>query len=76
MDIVSSAENDEAIHQSIVQGLTKSSLNTSKIDVTVLNGMVFLRGQVDSFDDFIKIEEFVGHVDGVVEIRNELQTVA
>lgn len=66
-------EKDEAIYQEVVQGLNLSSLNTDAIVVTVTNATVFLRGLIDDFDDFIKIEEFVAHVLGVLDIKNELQ---
>ncbi|GEM_PF-7013825 len=66
-------EKDEAIYQDIIQGLYKSSLNTDDVIVTVTNANIYLRGLIDSFDDFIKIEEFITHVAGVKEIKNELQ---
>lgn len=67
------SQKDEAIHQAVVEGLYKSSLNTESIRVTVTQGQVYLRGLIDNFDDFIKIEEFIIHIKGVQGIQNELQ---
>lgn len=66
-------EEDERVYQEIIEGFNKSALNSDHVNVNVGAGVVHLRGIVDDFEDAIKFEEFVGHIKGVKDIKNELQ---
>ena len=73
---VNDEDQDSILYQEIIEGLNRSTFDTSHILVNVQAGNVFLRGAVEDFEDSIKIEEFVGSLSGVNEIRNELQVKA
>jgi osmotically-inducible protein OsmY len=45
------------------------------IDVTVENGIVYLRGRVNSLDDVEQAEEVAGSVEGVVDVEEELEII-
>lgn len=63
---------DEDIHQRIVAGLLRSGLNTTHVYPSVMNGVVYLRGEVFGPEDLVKIEDFAKSLKGVLNVRNEL----
>lgn len=63
---------DEDIHQRVVSGLLRSGLDTSLVRASVMNGIVYLRGEVFRPEDLVKIEDFAKSLRGVSSVRNEL----
>lgn len=65
---------DEAIAEAVRRELREDAATTDlQIEVSVLRGVVRLRGTVPSIEDAINAEEVASRVPGVVEVREELE---
>lgn len=65
---------DEEIEEEVVLALGEDSATIDlDLKVHVRNGVVFLRGRVNSLEDADLAEEIAGRVDGVREVREELE---
>ncbi|HXH29834.1 MAG TPA: BON domain-containing protein [Bacteriovoracaceae bacterium] len=65
-------ELDSKIYQEVIEGFTRSHIDTDHLVVNVEHSRVFLRGLLESSEQKKKIEEFVRQVDGVLDVRNEI----
>ncbi len=52
--------------------LDRESLSLKKIRIFVINGIVFLSGEVKSYNDMLYLEEKVGEIEGVKRVINQL----
>jgi hypothetical protein len=65
---------DEAIAEAVRRELAEDAATTAlEIDVTVMDGVVTLRGRVPDIEDVENAEEVASRVPGVVEVRDELE---
>lgn len=70
-----SARDDEDIRDDVLRELREDALTTAlNLSVTVVNGVVFLRGTVESVEDAENAESVAAQVPGVIEVR-DLTTV-
>ena len=53
--------------------LSDDSLGSFRLRISILNGVVRLRGMVDADSDKQHAEEVVSNVKGVVSVKNELE---
>lgn len=68
---------DEDIREQVVEALRSDAATIDlAIDVIVRNGVVHLRGRVQTLDDADAAEEVAGRVPTVVEVREELEVAA
>jgi len=68
--------NDEDIAARVIRALRNDAYTTDlDIDVEVEDGVVYLRGRVNSLDDVEQAEEVAGRVDGVEDVEEELEIV-
>ncbi|MGE3269094.1 MAG: BON domain-containing protein [Chloroflexota bacterium] len=65
---------DEAIVDAVLAALRQDASTTDlEIDVTVLNGVVHLRGTVPGMEDADNAEAVASRVEGITEVREQLQ---
>jgi hypothetical protein len=68
--------NDDEIAENVLNAIRNDAYTTDlDIDVTVENGIVYLRGRVNSLDDVEQAEEVAGSVEGVVDVEEELEII-
>lgn len=68
---------DEQITDLVRRELREDSVTTDfDIDVETRNGVVFLRGSVETLDDAENVEAVAGRVAGVVDVREELEVIS
>lgn len=68
--------NDEELAENVLTALRNDAYTTDlDVDVEVVNGIVYLRGRVNSLDDVEQAEEVAGSVEGVVDVEEELEIV-
>jgi osmotically-inducible protein OsmY len=68
-------DNDSDLELDIQNALryNSSTSNLENVRVYVRNGIVYLRGTVQTDDEVSIIEELVSDIEGVVEVRDELE---
>lgn len=68
--------NDEELAEAVIRAL-RNDAYTMDLDVeaAVVEGVVYLRGRVNSIEDVEQAEEVAGSVDGVVDVEEELEIV-
>ncbi len=68
-------DNDSDLELDIQNALryNSSPSNLENVRVYVRNGIVYLRGTVQTDDDISIIEELVSDIEGVVDVRDELE---
>jgi osmotically-inducible protein OsmY len=65
---------DEAIADKVRDAISHDGrIRSRDVDVNVVEGVVHLRGKVDSFEEFSVIDEIASGVPGVKHLRNELE---
>ncbi|HMA37464.1 MAG TPA: BON domain-containing protein [Chloroflexia bacterium] len=68
--------NDDELAEKVTHALRNDAYTTDlDIDVEVEDGIVYLRGRVNSLDDVEQAEEVAGRVDGVVDVEEELEII-
>ncbi|HUS15954.1 MAG TPA: BON domain-containing protein, partial [Chloroflexia bacterium] len=68
--------NDEEIAENVINALRNDAYTTDlDIDVEVVDGIVYLRGRVNSLEDVEQAEEVAGRVEGIVDVEEELDIV-
>jgi hypothetical protein len=68
-------DNDSDLEEQVRTAIRYNSETTilDNIRVYVRNGIVYLRGTVDTDDDADRVEELVLDIDGVMDVENELE---
>ena len=67
---------DSVIKRRIVQLLSYDlTLDSSRIEVSVINGVASLNGTVETYWEIEYVEELVSSLDGIIEIFNDLSVV-
>ena len=65
------ARGDDDIRIDVLRELREDALTTDlRLEVNVINGIVFLKGTVQSVEDAENAEAVAGRVPGVVEVRD------
>jgi hypothetical protein len=68
--------NDDEIAENVITALRNDAYTTDlDVDVEVVDGIVYLRGRVNSIEDVEQAEEVAGSVEGVVDVEEELEIV-
>jgi len=68
--------NDEELAEVVLEALRNDAYTTDlDIDVAVVDGIVYLRGRVNSIEDVEQAEEVAGRIAGVVDVEEELELV-
>ncbi|MGI8588692.1 MAG: BON domain-containing protein [Chloroflexia bacterium] len=68
--------HDDEIAENVITALRDDAYTTDlDIDVEVVEGVVYLRGRVNSIEDVEQAEEVAGRVEGVVDVEEELEIV-
>jgi hypothetical protein len=69
--------NDDEIAENVLNALRNDSYTTDlDIDVDVAQGIVYLRGRVNSIEDAEQAQEVAGRVDGVVDVEDQTELVS
>lgn len=66
---------EQRVNQRITQDQVLSPIAQERLNVQVNDGVVTLRGQVESLDESQRIEELVLQVQGVLDVQNHLEVM-
>ncbi len=68
--------NDDEIAENVENALRNDAYtNDLDIEIEVVDGVVYLRGRVNSIEDVEQAEEVAGSVEGVVDVEDELEVI-
>ena len=65
----SDGSEDYQIYQAIILGLYRSVFQTDRLAITVNDGVVYLSGELESEHARKRINEFIGQVRGVKDVK-------
>lgn len=63
---------DYQIYQAIILGLYRSVFHTDRLAITVSDGVVYLSGELESEHACKRINEFIGQVRGVKDVKSRV----